>query len=275
MTLTAPSPTTDFDELAKLAEAVQANPSDATSPAEAVPGHVYQTTDYDRFCIMKQNRVVSVGHVRKLVGLISKRNLLHMVPILVTEELEVIDGQHRLAAARELGVPIYYQINDLSGDDIAMLNSASKNWVGADYLHYWAALGEPDYKALAAFMNRHPVISFSNAKTMLQATTTVKMEEFKKGFWRMGDVAHAEQAAVLVERIGHETSFKRAKDTLFVMAVHHCITAVEGFHSEKFMKQILMQPTSLEPCISHKKYLEMFDRIYNYRTNADNRLRFL
>jgi hypothetical protein len=71
---------------------------------------VYQTSDYALFHLLPENRAVYVNHVRKLVAVITQSNLLHIKPLDVMADLGVIDGQHRLAAARELGLPVYYKI---------------------------------------------------------------------------------------------------------------------------------------------------------------------
>ncbi|MBF9222525.1 ParB N-terminal domain-containing protein [Hymenobacter ruricola] len=78
---------------------------------------------------MPENRMVDQRHVRKLVAQIAKENLLHIKPLDVTANLGVIDGQHRLAAARLLGLPIFYRVSsELGGQHIASLNTTSKNW---------------------------------------------------------------------------------------------------------------------------------------------------
>src|SRR5690606_774965 len=67
-----------------------------------------KTTDYSIFGEIESNREVDLRHVRKLMKAIEKRNLLHLNPIIVDEQNRVIEGQHRLEAAKQLQVPIYY-----------------------------------------------------------------------------------------------------------------------------------------------------------------------
>lgn len=264
----------DFNALA-AATTQAAVPTHPAAPL-ALPGTVYQTTDYDQFHLLPENRPVDPAHVRKLVAQIGARNLLHTQPLDVTADLGIIDGQHRLAAARELGLPVYYKIGEqLSGADITALNVARKNWQGADYLHYWTVKGRTDYVALTAFMQRHPTLSFSNAKMMLGVTNKGAAEEFRLGHWKAGEAYKAEQVASLVERITAEVrTFKQSAHTGFVAALHHCVTSVDGFDAKELMRTILNQPLSLVPCAGHKQWLEMLGKLYNYRKNAENHLRF-
>lgn len=273
---TTPTPT---PSLAALSQQVDhfctATPAPTAAPV-ALDGTVYQTTNYDLFHLLPENRPVDMTHVRKLVTMITQSNLLHVKPLDVTATMGVIDGQHRLAAARELGLPVYYKIGQqLSEADITTLNVAQKNWQGPDYLHYWTVKGRTDYVALTKFWQRHPSLSFSNAKMMLGGSANNRANEFRAGTWKASEAAYkGEQAAILVERVAAETPFKQAMHTGFVAAVYHCIAYVEGFDSKVFLDKILKQPRTLVPCASHKQYLAMFEEIYNYQTRVENRVRF-
>jgi hypothetical protein len=276
MFLSSPSVVAPLASLAEQVDQFCANPTPepATAPI-ALDGTVYQTSDYALFHLLPENRPVDVNHVRKLVAMITQSNLLHIKPLDVTADMGPARGQHRLAAARELGLPVYYKIGQqLSEADITTLNVAQKNWQGPDYLHFWTVKGRTDYVALTAFRQRHPTLSFSNAKMMLGGSPNNRAEEFRNGQWKAGEAYKAEQVAVLIERIAAETSFKQAAHTGFVAAVYHCVANVEGFDSKEFLHKILKQPRTLVPCASHKQYLEMFDQIYNYQTRVENRVRF-
>jgi len=274
--LTAPLPTTSFASLAQQVDHFTTTPELVAAPV-ALDGTVYQTTNYDLFHLLPENRVVDMKHVRKLVAQITQSNLLHVKPLDVTADMGIIDGQHRLAAARELGLPVYYKVSQqLSEADITTLNVAQKNWQGPDYLHYWTVKGRTDYVALTKFWERHPTLSFSNAKMMLGGSTNNRAQEFRAGGWKASEQAYkGEQAAVLVERIAAEVpTFKQPNHTGFVAAVYHCVANVEGFDTKEFMRKILANPRALVPCASHKQFLAMFEEIYNYRTSEVNRVRF-
>jgi hypothetical protein len=97
----------DGSEFAALAELTADTTPPSVLPPVAVESAIYKTTDYDIFKTLAENRPISVKQVGKLVREIQRKNMLHIKPIDVTADMEVVDGQHRLAAARELGVPIY------------------------------------------------------------------------------------------------------------------------------------------------------------------------
>ena len=84
---------------------------------------IQRTTTLDKFKLKKGNRFINEAHVKALIDSIKKHNLLHLQPIIVDTNMNVIDGQHRLKAAERLQVPIYYVIAaDVSFDDIILGN---------------------------------------------------------------------------------------------------------------------------------------------------------
>ena len=92
----------------------------------------FQTKDYDIFQIIEGNRPVDEKHVKQLISNMTKYgNLTPNFPIVVNEAIEVIDGQHRIAALKELGWPVFYQVQaDLGLDTVQGINQASKTGIG-------------------------------------------------------------------------------------------------------------------------------------------------
>ena len=86
----------------------QAAPVRIASAPSNIAGQIHWTTDYDIFKQLLGNREINYNHVRRLIKSMQEEYLI--VPIQVNEKMEVIDGQHRIAACKELGFPIYYMI---------------------------------------------------------------------------------------------------------------------------------------------------------------------
>jgi len=73
-------------------------------------GKILITYDYEIFKRMRGNRILNNSHVKNLVKSMKEKYLPQ--PILVNKDMEIIDGQHRFAAAEELNLPIHYLIID-------------------------------------------------------------------------------------------------------------------------------------------------------------------
>ena len=145
---------------------------------------VFETTQYDIFRTVTGNRKISRPHVEELCRSIDKKNLLPNRPLIVNERMEVIDGQHRLEAAKRLDLPIYYIVCALADyEDVAILNNCQDNWGYIDYLNMYARQGYPDYIKLEEFLKKHNMTTYVCLPifTRKPRDTKIMGEIFKKG----------------------------------------------------------------------------------------------
>src|SRR5215469_12497290 len=99
---------------------------------------ILKTSDLSIFKNVSFNRDKNKKHIQDVVKIIKKENLLHLHPILVNNEMEVIDGQHRLEAAKDLGLEIFYIKSNLSYDHILTSNLIQKNATLIDVIKFYA-----------------------------------------------------------------------------------------------------------------------------------------
>ena len=112
---------------------------------------VYETTDYGMFKKMLGNR--DVKGESKIVDSIKRVGLVNN-PIIVNENYEIIDGQNRLEALKQLNLPVSFIIREGLGIDACRsLNIGQTNWGTEDYVYSFANVGNPNYKRLASLMN--------------------------------------------------------------------------------------------------------------------------
>ena len=105
---------------------------------------INSTTDYSQFEFNELNRGVDDAHVRRLTKNIKENGLIQ--PIVVTADGNIIDGQHRFHACRELGIPVQYIIRDaMTMTDVVQLNNMSKPWSVMDKVQSYAAQGNEHY----------------------------------------------------------------------------------------------------------------------------------
>lgn len=155
---------------------------------------IYKTTNYDQFKLMKGNRVLNQNHVAKLKKEIRRHNLLLACPVIVNEKFQVIDGQHRIEVARQLGVPVYYvQEKGLTIADVVMLNRSQRKWTIWDYVELYIANGKEDYQVLKDFTLEHGLV-ISSGVTLLSknSTTNLATEKFRSGEFTVDNLEYAE-----------------------------------------------------------------------------------
>ena len=92
---------------------------------------IYETTDYAMFKALNGNRRLNIHHANRLMKSIEQESLC--VPIIINENYEVIDGQHRLYCWEKLGLPAYYVlIPGYRLPQVQRLNNNSKTWKISD-----------------------------------------------------------------------------------------------------------------------------------------------
>ncbi len=67
--------------------------------------------NYSKFTLFDNNRDINETHVEELIA--SMRKSGQLMPVVVTPDKEVIDGQHRLKACEKLGIPVSYVISPI------------------------------------------------------------------------------------------------------------------------------------------------------------------
>lgn len=142
---------------------------------------IQKTTDYTVFTFRPDNRrVIDQTHVQRLAHSITSRNLLELRPITVNAEMEILDGQHRLLAAKSLNIPIFYKIEkNLTAPDIILMN-ISKPWAIEDYLNFYCQHAYIEYQKLQDFAKNNN-LSLKLAITLALGYQHVNFHEFRLG----------------------------------------------------------------------------------------------
>ena len=237
---------------------------------------VYRTQDYDKFVSYKSNREVGENHVKKMVRKIRLANHLDSHPISVNSNFNVIDGQHRLEAARRLNLPIYYIINDrFTVETLACVNSASKNWAPPDYLHHFLVEGNKEYKKLDDFM-KDMNFPISTALCWINELTYGSPASQLKAGTLVLDITNAlreaakftsELVAIMVatnhkcKAIKGNQKFHYAAKKVFTNPLVDRNAWLQNYHMQSY--NLIAQPNT-------RSYVDMLLNIYNY--NKRNRL---
>ena len=136
------------------------------------------TRDYHLFKLMPGNRAIknraeNIKESIEKIGWISN-------PIIVNQDMEIIDGQSRFIALRDLNKPIEYQvIPHLNLDDCRTLNRYNTEWGTIDYLYSYAEEGNVNYIRLKNLME---TFGEKQIRIVLQACSkSYHKDEFQEG----------------------------------------------------------------------------------------------
>ena len=107
---------------------------------------IYETRDYGMFEFYAGNRNINPVKVKDLLRSFNER--YYPVPIIVDHQRRVLDGQHRLEAARSGGFPVFFLT--LPGDIlptqvIRQLNADQKSYTLSDHLKLYVEDGRGEY----------------------------------------------------------------------------------------------------------------------------------
>lgn len=234
---------------------------------------IQKTVEYSRFKLVQSNREVDTSHVNRLVREIRKKNLLHLNPITVNSNYEVIDGQHRLRAAEVLGVPIYFiQDETVNDGDIAGMNSNKRVWTMMDFINYYANKGYQAYIEFCKFCNKHNDLSPSLLialcdKKGIRCTDNIRSGEL--------DVSNMSLAETIIGNLKDfmEHRPQIAKQARFIEALLFIHNTGEYDH-KRMLQKLSFAPTMLTPCVTKKQYIHVLQNLYNYKAREENIVQF-
>lgn len=244
---------------------------------------VFETSDYDKFKFMLGNRNINLSSVKKIEESISQ-NGFKMCPILVNEKFEIVDGQHRFNALKDLGLPIYYVIeNGLNIEDCKNLNINAKNWTLDDYVESYASLGYEEY------------IKLLNLKTELKISTSVAITLFDKA-----GINHNPLYVGKNGKLKISFSLEKIKDVLkchkLLSTNYACYKWYEGvrytesygalrfflhincfnkdFDLDFFLNKLATKSNNLRQGFTYKDLISSFGDFYNASKRSTNKLDF-
>lgn len=123
------------------------------------PPKIEVTRDYSIFKQLEGNREATDKRAAKIAKSIRKVGYVPC-PIVVNEKYEVIDGNGRFKAIKNLGLHVYYiVVPGLTIEHCVAMNINSTNWTNTDFINSYAEQGNRNYVSLKYLMEKHPHLS--------------------------------------------------------------------------------------------------------------------
>ena len=250
-----------------LKAAPMANNSNQVQNQVAV---VYRTKNHSLFKSLGGNRDVNKAHVKRLVNSMNERVLFS--PIIVNENMQVIDGQHRLTALTELNKPVNYIIVEGYGlNEVQLLNMNSKNWSSDDYMNGYCDLNKKDYILYREFKEKYG-FGHSECQSLLSGVARAnEQRKFYSGNFKIKDYKAAIDKAEKICMVSqYYDGYKRRSFVYAMMSLFEN----ENFEFTQFLQKLKTQPTALMDCTNVNNYKLLIEEIYNYRSRNKVNLRY-
>lgn len=224
-----------------------------------------RSKDYSKFNILSENRNIDHNHIDKIKESITKHGYLSSNPIIVDEKMNIIDGQHRFLACKEMGLPIDYEVIEDSESMIIDLNTTQKKWTIYDYLKYYAIKdNNENYIRVLNLMGKYKtsaqmIFSIALKRGMGgEITRTVRQGTLK---FDVDDVARVEGCFKKIDTISK--NLKKGKVTRMVQALMQ-ISRNPLFNWDRMLRQSELYPTIAYNCRSIAEYIVMLKELYNF-----------
>ena len=172
-------------------------------------GYIYEESDYSKFKYLGGNR--DINHAKELMESIIA-NGYYNVPILVNENMEIIDGQGRFEALKMLSLPIHYVMEEGANlKACRVLNMKQTNWNIADYVKSYVEGCDDNYLRLNRLAERYKgvftltqVAKFGAGECIPGGGSSSVYKKIKNGTYKLGEVKYLN----LVDMLDYLKQFK-------------------------------------------------------------------
>jgi hypothetical protein len=192
--------------------------------------------------------------------------------IVVNKNGILISGHHRLLAAMKAKVPVSYVIEDIADDDVSSVCKITRNWTIIDHMKHYVKLGNPHYVVLDKFMKNFPDLRPTESMMLVKNGPTQDRYQFEQGLFtsKKMDLAYQWGRQIMALKPYFDEYYCKS---IFVRALLKVFQNPK-FNFEEFLHKVKLRPTMLQPCGTVEKYLELIEKIHNYRRGEKINLRF-
>jgi hypothetical protein len=236
---------------------------------------IENTSDYSIFKQVNFNREKNLRHIKNLKAILLKENLLHLHPILVNEKMEVVDGQHRLEAAKELSLPIFYIKSDLSYDHILNSNLFQKKLSLKDVIKFYANKDKIDsYIQLFDYLKKIDVQPKCFFGLIFGGINREIIDFIKSGKFQFPDnrTTIDKLIASYSEFMGFVKSKRITPFSMFTTADftigYRNLVLSQGFNENVFLSKIEQRWFDLKPQLNSKEWTRQMIGIYNWKNHT-------
>lgn len=202
---------------------------------------IKSTNNYEIFKFKKENRELNYNKVMSLKSKLieDKRQI---IPIIVNSEMEIIDGQHRFQALKELNWDVMYYIDDkVTTKDLITINNTQKNWSLNDYIHFYASSGYPCYILLEKLIKQYYDLPL-RAIMCAVGNGVYKHERYLKSGeidFNEGEYLQAESCVAFLQNIKRELKGRAINNPAIFFFLIAKIYFLDGIDRERLSSSII------------------------------------
>lgn len=241
--------------------------------------NVSESTDYEKFKFLPENRPVSPSLVARIIASMEKEILFDYIlvtedsPALKPGELGVIDGQHRLHARMYLKLPIYYVIVKDYNVRLIIGKNTHKAWKEIDFINCYAKMGDENYNKILSLKEKYPEFKHTRLYVNLalnkfyggtcNTDTCIKDGTFKIDNW--------DATIETCDRLMDFIFLKDMKNPAwgqynFFLSLLKIFKLGKTYDHNNLIRKMQIYANQLTRCITQDMYLRNISQIYNFNT---------
>lgn len=223
---------------------------------------VRRTNDYNKFKNILGNRDLRGTNYNRLIQSIQKKQLI--IPILVNEKFEIIDGQHRFEVCRRLMLPLYYYVVEGYGiEEVKRANLVGCNWVIDDYLKLNIEIGKKEYIEFKRIKDAYGLTS-SQLLDIFANFQGISLKEirmlFEDGSFELNNI---NKVIEFLNKLEDFKFFDEYNSYSFTKAFLK-LSGLEQYDHSIMKKRIKKHPYKLSKRASYRDYITLLVEIYNF-----------
>lgn len=233
------------------------------TPVEA--DTVWSTTNYDSFDPDPRNRTQSDRF--DLIESMRRSGWLHSKPMRVYRKpgernrFVIHDGQHRFNAARKLGLPVKFVVEDCKSVHPSE-PTPEKPWTPKDRIISHART-KIEFSRLVQFADQHG-LTYMVAAGLLAGQFSGIRKPIDNGSFEIGDLEHAKNVVYVMHSV--EGIIKWSRHKLFLLALSDAIK-YSDIEIKTLIDRMKANPGMMILQPNLDTFIHMIEAIYNTRTN--------
>jgi hypothetical protein len=235
---------------------------------------IHTTKDYGQFKRLSGNRSVNKLHVDRIKKSMSTNYLF--TAILVNGNFEILDGQHRFEAIKELNLPLNYIVVDQTIDPLQYVQTINQNvraWSADSFEQAYCELGYDHYIKYRQFKKKYG-FGHNECMAILTGANTSGSHVFnlfKSGSFKITHLKDAEEIANMICSL--KDLYDGYKRRSFIFAILQLLDK-KDFIFDEFRQKLSLNPSALKHCSEASQYIALIEDIYNYRRRTKVNLRY-
>lgn len=230
---------------------------------------VYETDDYNTFHELEHNRDATQKRVEKIKKSFIEGEILN--PIIVNENFEIIDGQGRFEALKQLGRSVKFVVACGTGiDDCRRMNQYSTNWGKSDFIDSYSDLDS--YKNLKQIheetgLHYDKILQIAGRKYSGGRGKGIKLLQTGQISFDLVDVETVRKVYEAGMQIKTALAIDKTLPATFFVCVK-IMLSVDGYDHKRMLQNCMVDRHRFAYSTHQEPLLTEFSRIYNYRRKS-------